>query len=468
MVERIIEFCARNRALVLIVVAFAVIGSTVAMRHAKLDAIPDLSDPQVIVFSEWMGRSPTLVEDQVTYPIVSKLIGTPHVTDVRGFSMFGMSFCYVIFEEGTDIYWARSRVMEYLNGLRGTLPEGVSPTLGPDATGIGWVFQYALVDKSGKHGLDDLRTFQDFTLRYALGSVPGVAEVASVGGYQKQYQVTVDPNRLRAYGVSLNEVTEAIRQSNNDVGGRILEMSGREYYVRGRGYITSLAAIENVTVRTSGPAGTPILVKDVGSVRFGPDIRRGLLEWNGEGEAVGGIVVMRYGENALDVIGRVKKKIADLQIECLNPEKANNNPTPEAVERGLIGAAGFVKNIANMTIAWEELYRKHINQLPSDDQERCQRAGIRAPIVPGILPVTNLAQIQRIASLCGARLPHDFEAALNRAAGSTEDQFAVGVEFATRQVQSLVDRGVPGIHFYVLNKSPATAGVLKAVALPRP
>jgi Cu(I)/Ag(I) efflux system membrane protein CusA/SilA len=313
MVERIIEFCARNRALVLIAVALAVVGSTVAMRHAKLDAIPDLSDPQVIVFSEWMGRSPTLVEDQVTYPIVSKLIGTPHVTDVRGFSMFGMSFCYVIFEEGTDIYWARSRVLEYLNGLKGTLPEGVSPNLGPDATGIGWVFQYALVDKTGKHGLDDLRTFQDFTLRYALGSVPGVAEVASVGGYQKQYQVTVDPGRLRAYGVSLNEVTEAIRQSNNDVGGRILEMSGREYYVRGRGYITSLSAIENVTVRTSGSAGTPILVKDVGSVRFGPDIRRGLLEWNGEGEAVGGIVVMRYGENALDVIERVKKKIADLQ-----------------------------------------------------------------------------------------------------------------------------------------------------------
>ncbi|HEX3696425.1 MAG TPA: efflux RND transporter permease subunit [Polyangia bacterium] len=313
MVERIIEFCARNRALVLIAVAFAVVGSTVAMRHAKLDAIPDLSDPQVIVFSEWMGRSPTLVEDQVTYPIVSKLIGTPHVTDVRGFSMFGMSFCYVIFEEGTDIYWARSRVLEYLNGLRGTLPEGVAPNLGPDATGIGWVFQYALVDKSGKHGLDDLRTFQDFTLRYALGSVPGVAEVASVGGYQKQYQVTVDPNRLRAFGVSLKEVTEAIRQSNNDVGGRILEMSGREYYVRGRGYITSLSAIENVTVRSSGPAGTPILVKDIGSVRFGPDIRRGLLEWNGEGEAVGGIVVMRYGENALDVIERVKKKIADLK-----------------------------------------------------------------------------------------------------------------------------------------------------------
>ncbi|HXI57874.1 MAG TPA: efflux RND transporter permease subunit [Polyangia bacterium] len=313
MVERIIEYCARHRALVLIAVVLAIGGATVAMRQAKLDAIPDLSDPQVIVFSEWMGRSPTLVEDQVTYPIASKLIGTPHVTDVRGYSMFGMSFVYVIFEEGTDVYWARSRVLEYLSALRTTLPEGVSPNLGPDATGIGWVFQYALTDKTGKHGLDDLRTFQDFTLRYALGSVPGVAEVASVGGFQKQYQVTVDPNRLRAYGVPLTDVIEAIRQSNNDVGGRILEMSGREYYVRGRGYITSLADIENVTVRSGGPAGTPILVKDLGSVRFGPDIRRGLLEWNGEGEAVGGIVVMRYGENALDVIERVKKKIADLR-----------------------------------------------------------------------------------------------------------------------------------------------------------
>jgi len=313
MVERIIELCARNRLLVLLGVGFALVAALVAIKRVKLDAIPDLSDPQVIVFTEWMGRSPTLVEDQVTYPIVSKLIGAPHVTDVRGFSMFGMSFVYVIFDEGTDIYWARSRVLEYLNGLRGTLPEGVSPNLGPDATGIGWVFQYSLVDKTGKHGLDDLRTFQDFTLRYALGSVPGVAEVASVGGYQKQYQVTVDPTRLRAYGISLDQVTEAIRQSNNDVGGRILEMSGREYYVRGRGYITSLAAIENVTIRSGGPAGTPVLVKDIGSVSFGPDIRRGLLEWNGEGEAVGGIVVMRYGENALDVIERVKKKVADLQ-----------------------------------------------------------------------------------------------------------------------------------------------------------
>ncbi len=313
MVERIIEFCARNRVLVLIGVGFALLGAVAAIQRIKLDAIPDLSDPQVIVFTEWMGRSPTLVEDQVTYPIAAKLIGTPKVADVRGFSMFGMSFIYVVFEEGTDIYWARSRVLEYLNGLRNTLPEGVSPTLGPDATGIGWVFQYALEDKSGKHGLDELRTFQDFTLKYALGSVPGVAEVASVGGYQKQYQVTVDPSKLRAYGVTIQDVIGAIRSSNNDVGGRILEMSGREYYIRGRGYIQDLGSIEKIALRSTGPVGTPLLVKDVATVRFGPEIRRGLLEWNGEGEAVGAVVVMRYGENALEVIDRVKKKVEELK-----------------------------------------------------------------------------------------------------------------------------------------------------------
>jgi Cu(I)/Ag(I) efflux system membrane protein CusA/SilA len=313
MVEKIIEFCARNRWLVLLGVIFALAGGVVAMKKVKLDAIPDLSDPQVIIFTDWMGRSPTLIEDQVTYPIVSKLISTPHVRDVRGFSMFGMSFVYVIFDEGTDIYWARSRVLEYMNSLKGALPEGATPTLGPDATGIGWTFQYALTDKTGKHSLDELRTFQDFTLRYALGSVPGVAEVASVGGYQKQYQVTVDPTRLRAYGVTLSEVIDAIRQSNNDVGGRIIEFSGREYYVRGRGYIHDLGAIEKIALRASGPSGTPLLVKDVATVRFGPEIRRGLLEWNGEGEAVGAVVVTRYGENALDVIGRIKKKIEELK-----------------------------------------------------------------------------------------------------------------------------------------------------------
>ncbi len=311
MIEKIIESSARNRFLVFLAVAFATVMAIWSIHRIKLDAIPDLSDPQVIVFSEWMGRSPTLVEDQVTYPIVSSLIAAPKVTDVRGFSMFGMSFIYVVFEEGTDIYWARSRVQEYLGGIQSRLPEGVSPVLGPDATGIGWVFQYVLEDKTGSHSLDELRTFQDFTLRYALGSVQGVAEVASVGGYQKQYQVTVDPTRLRAYGLSLEEVSGAIRDSSNDVGGRVLEMSGREYYIRGRGYIQNLGDIEKIVLKNSG--GVPVTIKDVGQVRFGPDIRRGLLEWNGEGEAVGGIVVMRYGENALQTIERVKAKFEELK-----------------------------------------------------------------------------------------------------------------------------------------------------------
>jgi Cu(I)/Ag(I) efflux system membrane protein CusA/SilA len=312
MVAKIIEFCARNRFLVLFGVAVATAASIWSIRNVKLDAIPDLSDPQVIVFTEWMGRSPTLVEDQVTYPIVSALVSAPSVADVRGYSMFGMSFVYVIFEEGADIYWARSRVLEYLSSIQQRLPEGVSPSLGPDATGIGWVFQYTLVDESGKHAIDELRTFQDFTLRYALGTVPGVAEVASVGGYQKQYQVTVDPNRLRAYGVTLEDVISKIRDSNADAGGRVVEMAGREYYVRGRGYVQDIADIEDVAIRASGPNGIPVLVRDVGTVRFGPDIRRGLLEWNGDGEAVGGIVVMRYGENALQVIDRVKRKLAEI------------------------------------------------------------------------------------------------------------------------------------------------------------
>jgi Cu(I)/Ag(I) efflux system membrane protein CusA/SilA len=313
MITRIVEACARNRLIVLLAVGFATLAAIWSIRRVKLDAIPDLSDPQVIVFTEWMGRSPTLVEDQVTYPLVSGLVSAPKVKDVRGTSMFGMSFIYVVFEEGTDPYWARSRVNELLGGLRTRLPPGANPVLGPDASGVGWTFQYTLVDKSGKHGLDDLRTFQDFTLRYALGAVPGVAEVASVGGYQKQYQVTVDPKKLAALDLTLAEVSAAIRDGNDDVGGRVLEMSGREYYVRGRGFVQSLGDVEKIVLRSAGPGGTPVRIGDVGSVKFGPDIRRGVLEWNGEGEAVGGIVVMRFGENALDVIQRVKTKLGELR-----------------------------------------------------------------------------------------------------------------------------------------------------------
>jgi Cu(I)/Ag(I) efflux system membrane protein CusA/SilA len=313
MIGRVIEYCATHRALVFLFTLFAVVGSFVAVKSVPLDAIPDLSDPQVIIFTEWMGRSPDLIEDQVTYPIVSSLLGAPQVEAVRGQSMFGMSFIYVIFKEGTNLYWARSRVLEYLSGMRANLPQGVNPVLGPDATSVGWVFQYALVDKTGQHDLSELRTFQDFNLRYALASVPGVAEVASIGGYQKQYQVEVDPEKLHAYGLSLSDVTGAIRRSNSDVGGRVIEMSGREYFVRGRGYIKDLDDLRLVALGSGKRTGTPIRVGDIGRVTFGPDIRRGVSELDGEGEAVGGTIVMRYGENALHVVQRVKQKLAELK-----------------------------------------------------------------------------------------------------------------------------------------------------------
>ncbi|MFO0723925.1 MAG: CusA/CzcA family heavy metal efflux RND transporter [Myxococcota bacterium] len=313
MIGKIIDFSAKHRALVLLLVAAAAVGAAMTLGRLELDALPDLSDPQVILFTEWKGRSPSLVEDQITYPLVSALVSVPKVADVRGFSMFGMSFVYVIFQEGTDIYWARSRVLEYLGGLRQRLPEGADPTLGPDASGVGWIFQYALVDESGGSSLESLRSFQDFSLKYALSAVEGVAEVASIGGYEKQYQIVLDPVRLQRFGLSVSEIIEAVRQSNDDVGGRVLELSGREYYVRGRGYVASKEDLESIVLRADNAAQAPIRVRDVGTVSFGPELRRGLLELNGDGEAVGGIVVMRHGENAYEVIRRVKQRLEELK-----------------------------------------------------------------------------------------------------------------------------------------------------------
>jgi Cu(I)/Ag(I) efflux system membrane protein CusA/SilA len=312
MIERIIRWCAGNRLLVILGAGVLTAAGLWSMLRAPVDAVPDISDVQVIIVTEWPGRSPDLIEDQVTYPIVSALVSAPKVRTVRGFTDFGISYVYVIFDDRTDIYWARTRVTEYLQGIRAQLPENVSPSLGPDATGVGWVFQYALVDDSGQHNLAELRSLQDWHLRYWLASVPGVAEVASIGGFVKQYQVTLDPNRLFAYGLSPKQVVDAIRMSNNEVEGRLLELSGREYMVRGRGYLTSIADIEQVAVGVSD-SGTPVRVTDVASVRIGPDIRRGIAELNGEGEVVGGIVVMRFGENALDVIDRVKAKLTEVQ-----------------------------------------------------------------------------------------------------------------------------------------------------------
>ncbi len=312
MIGRLIDWCARNRFLVFTGTLVLTLWGAWAATSTPLDAVPDISDVQVIVSTDWMGRSPDLIEDQVTYPIVSALISAPKVRTVRGFTDFGVSYVYIIFEDGTDIYWARSRVVEYLQGLRGRLPEGTNPTIGPDATGVGWVFQYAVVDDTGQRTLPELRSVQDWFLRYALASVDGVAEVASIGGFVKQYQVNLDPLRLAAYDMSVKDVVDAIRASNNDVEGRLLEFSGREYMVRGRGYLRSIDDIQKVSLGVDR-RGTPVRVSDIADVRLGPDLRRGVAELDGKGEVVGGIVVMRFGENALRVIDRVKAKLVDLQ-----------------------------------------------------------------------------------------------------------------------------------------------------------
>ncbi len=334
MVERIIEFSARNKFIVLILTAAAVAMAVYAMQNVPLDAIPDLSDTQVIVYSRW-DRSPDIMEDQVTYPIITALLGAPKVKAIRGFSDFGFSYVYVIFQDGTDIYWARSRTLEYLSKILPRLPEGVQTEMGPDATGVGWVYQYALVDRTGRHDLSEIRSFQDWYLRYWLQSVPGVAEVASIGGFQKQYQVIVNPESLLSLNIPIGRVIEAIRQGNNDVGGRLVEFSGAEYMVRGRGYIRSIQDIGQIVVGDNGK-GVPVLVRDVARVSLGPDIRRGVVDLDGIGDTVGGIVIMRYGENALNVIERVKEKIESIRSSL--PEGVELVPTydrSELIERSI-------------------------------------------------------------------------------------------------------------------------------------
>lgn len=318
MISRIIEYSARNKFIVFLMVISLCVWGYWALSRTPLDAIPDLSDTQVIIFTDWAGRSPDLVEDQITYPITSTLLAAPKVQAVRGFSFLGSSFIYVIFEEGTNIYWARSRILEYLQSVRNKLPADVNPVLGPDATSVGWGFNYAIVDEKGGHDLAQLRSIQDWNIKLALESVPGVAQVASLGGFVKQYQIAIDPNRLSAYNISLMKVMEAVRKSNNDVEGRVLELSGVEYMVRGRGYIKSVKDIEDVAVGTNG-VGTPIFLRDVAHVQLGPEIRRGLADLDGKGEVAGGIVVVRFSENVLSVIERVKEKIAK-EIQPSLPE----------------------------------------------------------------------------------------------------------------------------------------------------
>jgi len=309
-IEKLIRYSATNRFIVLIIVAGLVAGGVWSLQNIAIDALPDLSDTQVIVYSKW-DRSPDIIEDQVTYPIIASLLGAPKIKAVRGFSDFGFSYVYVIFEDGTDIYWARSRVLEYLSKVQTTLPEGVQTSLGPDATGVGWVYQYALVDTTGQHSLADLRSLQDWHLRYELQSIPGVAEVASLGGFVRQYQITVDPNKLAAYGIPLMQVIEGVRASNNEVGGRLIEWSGVEYMVRARGYIKKKSDLEEIVVKSD--RGTPVRLRDIAEVQLGPELRRGIAELDGKGEVAAGVVVMRHSENAKEVIDRVKARIEEIK-----------------------------------------------------------------------------------------------------------------------------------------------------------
>ena len=312
MLKHLIGFCLKNRLLVLLMALFIAAWGLYSVSRTSLDAIPDLSDVQVILFTEFPGQAPQIVEDQVTYPLTTAMLSVPYAKVVRGYSFFGLSFVYVIFEDGTDMYWARSRVLEQLNFVSGRLPSSVNPSLGPDATGVGWVYQYALVDRSGSHDLAEMRSIQDWYLRYELQTVPGVSEVASIGGFVKQYQVVVDPNKLSAFNIPLKKVISAIQRSNNDVGGRLLEMSETEYMVRGLGYIQNIEDLKNVPVGVNAQ-GIPVLVQDIARIQLGPDLRRGLVELNGTGEVVGGIVIQRFGENADAVIKRVKDKIESLK-----------------------------------------------------------------------------------------------------------------------------------------------------------
>ncbi len=312
MLKKIIELSINNRFLIILFTVFIIGLGIMSVKNTPLDAIPDLSDVQVIIYTEYPGQAPQVVEDQITYPLTTAMLSVPFAKVVRGYSFFGYSFVYIIFEDGTDMYWARSRVLEYLNFVAGRLPQGVTPSLGPDATGVGWVYEYALTDKTGKNDLADLRSIQDWFLRYELQTVPGVSEVASIGGFVKQYQVEVDPNKLLFYNIPLSKVKHAIQRSNNDVGGRLVEMAETEFMVRGLGYIKSVEDIKNIAVGIDNN-GTPITIRNIAHVQIGPELRRGITELNGEGEVVGGIVIMRYGENALSVIENIKIKIEELK-----------------------------------------------------------------------------------------------------------------------------------------------------------
>ncbi len=443
MIARIIEFSARNKFVVFLFVFFALAWGYYAIGHIPLDAIPDLSDTQVIIYTEWTGRSPDLVEDQVTYPISSTLLAAPRVQAVRGFSYLGSSFIYVIFEEGTDIYWARSRVLEYLQAVRNKLPSDVNPVLGPDATSLGWGFSYAVVDDRGNLDLSQLRSLQDWNLKLALESVPGVSQVASVGGFVKQYQVTVDPNRLLGYNIPITKVMEAVRKSNLDVEGRVIEFSGVEYMVRGRGYIKRIEDLENISVGATA-SGTPIYLKDVGTVRLGPEIRRGAAEVDGKGEVAAGIVIVRFGENVLNVIDRVKEKIRT-DIAPSLPKGVRVVTTYDRSDLINRSISTLKEEIVKLAIAVSVVCVVFLFHLPS---ALVVILTLPVAIIMSFILMFYLGVTSNIMSLSGIAI----------AIGAMVDASIIMVENAHKKLEEWEERGSPGARTDVIIQAAQEVG----------
>lgn len=443
MIQKIIEYSARNRFIIAILILFFTVWGYFSVKHIPLDAIPDLSDTQVIVYSEWTGQSPDIIEDQVTYPIVSTLLAAPKVQTVRGYSFLGSSFIYVIFEEGTDIYWARARVNEYLQSVKNKIPKEVNPELGPDATSLGWGFSYALIDKSGKHNLAQLRTLQDYNLKLTLESVPGVSEVASIGGFVKQYQITIDPNKLLAYNIPLEQVIKVVKNSNKDVAGRVLDLSGFEYMIRGRGYIKDVKDLLYIPVNTDG-YGTPVYLKDIADIQLGPEMRRGIADLNGKGEVAGGIVVVRFGQNVLDVIDKVKEKIKN-EIQPTLPEGVEIEVTYDRSD--LIHRAVHTLNdeIIKLTIAVSVVCTVFLWHLPS---ALVVITTLPIAILMSFILMYNMGITSNIMSLSGIAI----------AIGAMVDASIIMVENAHKKLEEWEHQGKPGNRIDVIIEAAKEVG----------
>jgi len=443
MIAKIIAYSARNKFIIFLMVFALAAWGYWALTKTPLDALPDLSDTQVIIYTEWQGRSPDLVEDQITYPITSTLLAAPKVQFVRGFSFLGSSFIYVIFDEGTDIYWARSRVLEYLQAVKAKIPADVNPILGPDATAVGWGFSYAVVDKTGRHDLAQLRTVQDYNVKLAIESVPGVSQVASVGGFVKQYQITIDPNRLLAYNIPLMAVMEAVKKSNRDVEGRVIEFSGIEYMIRGRGYIKNLKDLAEIAVTTDG-RGTPVLLKDVADIKLGPEIRRGLAELDGKGEVAAGIVVVRFGENVLNVIERVKERIKKDIVPSLpkGVEIVTTYDRSDLIERSI---DTLKEEIIKLTIAVSVVCIVFLFHLPS---ALVVILTLPLAILISFICMFYLGLTSNIMSLSGIAI----------AIGAMVDASIIMVENAHKKLEEWEEAGRPGNRMEVIIEAAKEVG----------